>query len=364
MKLTYSRTAKSLLLASVAMAAIACNGEKDTSADANATAQTQTAEVKRTEPESAQSKKKARPYELTTSPIPVGWINGDIEPVTTVPGPCPFLSDEGALGGVKKTSFALKRSTISNEKCSWTKNAGMFISATVEPLTDAKPNEDRAYNLDTPPVLKDQSGPGENAVILYDTAWDEERPYSMSFDQNDKRINIWVSGLGTDEAKLRAVADEISEKLPNAPTVTEQRPETVSGFDACSIWSEKSLRALFDLREDGSIKPSLEYSGCRWNIGSDSSGEFRLSVETFENRDIASEYNADKIQTVTLSLANGQTTTGKYYLGEPDRRTGNQWSQMSVPIGDKYANMYFTLATPEQEQATKNLMQNFASRVQ
>jgi len=364
MKLNNHGAIKSILLAGGALTAMACNNEKAEQTQATPATSSEAIEHASAAPKKVQEERKAQPYELASTPIPGGWIAGEISPVETKIDPCPFLSDATALAGSKQSTFVLRRNSVSNEKCRWSKNAGMYVSVLIEPLAEAKPNEERFYNLDTPPVLKPQSGPGENAVILYDTAWDKENPYSMSFDQNDKRVNVWISGLKTDESRLRAIADEVAEKMPNAPRVKEQQVETVSGFDACSIWSEESLRAMFAQQESEEIESNLEYSGCRWNINQEFPGEFRLSIDSKENSSLAADFYADKIQTMNLSLANGQSTTGKYFIGETEKRTGNRWSQMSIKIGDKYANMYFTLAVPEQQQATENLLRNFASRVQ
>lgn len=181
--------------------------------------------------------------------------------------PCPFLSDSTAVA-TAETDYELLRREVSNKECRWSKNAGFSVIVSVAPVATATPLRDRAYNLDTPPVVKDQSGPGESAVILYDTAWENERPYAMGFEQGDQLVTIFVTGLETDPARLTATAEEVASKLPTAPTIERQYREIVPAMETCAIWPDESIRSLIGATaEDGLYSAVYGNAGCKWSSG-------------------------------------------------------------------------------------------------
>ena len=175
--------------------------------------------------------------------------------------PCPFLSDEAATASVK-TDWELKLRESSNNHCYWSKNAGFSIKLSIEPLATAKLVSERAYNMDSPPVLKPQPAPGNNATILYDTTWDKELAYAMSFEQDEKLVMIYVTGLKTDAQRLTTAAKEVASKLSN--TLTETANESTTGpFDMCSTWSESQMTALVG----SPLKVTPDKNMCNWETG-------------------------------------------------------------------------------------------------
>lgn len=181
--------------------------------------------------------------------------------------PCPFLSDSTAIS-TANTGHKLLRREVSNEECRWSKNAGFSIKVTIAPLATATPLKDRAYNIDTPPVMKAQSGPGENAVILYDTAWDKELPYAIGFEQYDKLIEVFVTGMDTTPKQLLATANEISAKLPTAQIIERQRREIKPALDFCDIWPGENLDALVGMVGEETLhKSPYGAAGCKWSAG-------------------------------------------------------------------------------------------------
>ena len=167
---------------------------------------------------------------------------GLTEPAEKVVAPCPFLSDEAATA-VVNSSWELKRRETSNEQCYWSKNLGFSVKLTIEPLATAKPVAERAYNLDSPPILKSQAVPGNHATVLYDTVWDNERPYAISFEQDNKLVMIYVTGMSTDAELLTTAAKEVAAKLPTESIAASIQDEAVE-FDMCSIWHESEMAAL------------------------------------------------------------------------------------------------------------------------
>lgn len=200
---------------------------------------------------------------LSSSPLDKQAYLGLIAPAVKEAAPCPFLSDETAVA-TAKTDWTLKRRDTSNERCYWSKNLGFSIKVTVEPLATAKPVQERAYNLDSPPVLKNQPEPGNNAVILYDTVWDNERAYAMAFEQDDKLVMINVTGMATDAERLTATAAEVATKLPTAPILDSQQ-NNAGSFNLCTTWSESDIAAIIGTP----MQVTFGDLDCKWETGTE-----------------------------------------------------------------------------------------------
>ena len=210
---------------------------------------------------------------LSSSPINKEAFLGLIIPEVKQASPCPFLSDETALQIVKRNRN-IKLRESSNEHCSWSKNLGFSIKLTIEPLTTAKPVKDRAYNLDNPPVLKPQSTPGTNAVVLYDTTWDKELAYALSFEKGNKLIMIYVTGMSTDAERLTQAAIEIASKLSSA-TIIEPQDVNASEFDMCSIWNKSDIKAIIG----DPVTATKDKLDCKWEIGTgDNLKQIRIGI--------------------------------------------------------------------------------------
>lgn len=204
---------------------------------------------------------------LPTTPLNRDALFGLVAETVKETAPCPFLSDTTAVA-TAETNYELVRREVSNEACRWSKNAGFSVVVSVAPAATATPLRDRVYNLDTPPVVKDQPGPGDAAVILYDTAWEKERPYAMGFEQDEKLVTIFVTGLETDPVRLAATAEEVAAKLPTAPTIEKQYREIVPALEFCEIWSEESVGSLIDATPENGLHSAVYgAAGCKWSSG-------------------------------------------------------------------------------------------------
>ncbi len=215
--------------------------------------------------------------DLSSAPLEKQIFLGLITPTAKEAAPCPFLSDTTAVE-TAKTSWVLKRRETSNERCYWSKNQGFSIKVTVEPLATAKPVQERVYNLESPPVLKDQPEPGNNAVILYDTVWDNERPYAMAFELDNKLVWISVTGMATDAKRLTATAKEVAEKLPTAPKL-DQRQNNTDTFSLCSTWSEAEIAAIIG----SPVKVLSRGQDCKWEAGSET-GIKHVSITIYDGK--------------------------------------------------------------------------------
>ena len=217
----------------------------------------QTTEASVASPEPAKSMN----LNLRSTPLDKEVYLGFVVPEVKEAAPCPFLSDEVALATVK-TNWILKRRETSNEQCYWSKNLGFSIKVTVEPLATAKPVLSRAYNMDSPPVLKQQSAPGNNAVVLYDTTWDKEQAYAMAFEQNSKLVMIYVTGMSTDAERLSATAREVSDKLPTA-SIIESPLDKSDAFNMCTTWTESDIGEIIGTP----VKATMGDLDCKWETG-------------------------------------------------------------------------------------------------
>ncbi len=242
---------------------IACSDSEPTKKDStNSSNQTETIQSMELNVTSTPLNKKAY----------LGLINSDQQE----PAPCPFLSDKTAVA-TAKTNWTLKRRTTSNEGCYWSKNAGFSINVTIEPLSTAKPISKRNYNLKNPPVIKNQTGPGDNAAILYDTTWDKEQAYAMSFEQDNKLVMIYVTGMNTDEQRLLATANEVAKKLPAVPAsdTNNDSSQNNAGFNICSTWSQTEIETLMG----APVKVTPGNLDCKWQAGiGDSSKQIRVTI--------------------------------------------------------------------------------------
>lgn len=271
--------------------------------------------------------------------------------------PCPFLSDSTAIA-TADTNHELLRREVSNEECRWSMNAGFSIRVSVDPLATATPLKDRAYNLDTPPVLKDQPGPGEGAVILYDTAWDKERPYAMGFEQGDQLVEIFVTGMETDPARLTATAEEVAAKLPTAPTIERQYREVRPALDFCSIWSKESLGSLIGVAAEEDLRSSpYGRAGCKWDSGY---GDTARSVTLARYKQ--GDTNLDKI----LEMG-GETISGLgdravvLTRGPSDGYAGD--TAIWVDIEDQQFNLTLSGTVADHPGVAETLMRNLFSRI-
>ncbi len=204
--------------------------------------------------------------DLSSSPIDKQVFLGLTEHKEKAVPPCPFLSDKTALATVE-TDWILKRRQSSDKHCLWSKNIGFSIKVTIEPLAIAKPAKERAYNLDSPPVIKNQNEPGANPVTLHDTTWGNERAYAMTFEQNNQLVVIYITGMKTSVERLINTAKEVAAKLtdPGVAT-TEYKPNNDHSklLNMCETWTEAEIEAI--IGEPVQSTPGA--LDCKWETGS------------------------------------------------------------------------------------------------
>lgn len=293
---------------------------------------------------------------LPTTPLNRDALLGVISETIVEPGPCPFLSEATALA-TAETNYELIRREVSNETCRWSKNAGFSLRVSIEPLATATPFKDRPYNLDTPPVLKQQASPGSNAVILYDTAWDKERPYAMGFEQGDKLVEVFVTGMETDTARLTATAEEIAAKLPTAPMIEAQRREIKPALDYCDIWSNESLGSLMKAsRDEPQRNAQYGSAGCKWDAGYGSAAR-SISLARYKKGDT----NLDKMQEL-----GGRTITAlgerAVILTRPPTEGYTGDTSLWVEIDDQQIYLTLSGTIDDHSGAATTLMENLLSR--
>ena len=352
-----SRNTKLFGAAIAALSLAACGGGSSTDApdaptdSANApAAQTET-------PAAASASDAAANVAMQTTPLNRDALFGLISETVMETGPCPFLSDETAIA-TADTNRELLRREVSNEVCRWSMNAGFSIRASVAPLASATPLRDRPYNIDTPPVIKDQPGPGAAAVILYDTAWDKEQPYAMGFEQGDKLVEIFVTGMETDEARLTKTAMEIADKLPNAPTIEHQYREILPAQDFCTIWPNDSLGSAIGVTaEDGLRNAAYGQAGCKWDSGY---GATAISVTLARYKQ--GDTNLDRMIELGGEAMSGLGDRAVILTrGPSDGYAGD--STIWVEADDQQFSVILTGTIADHPAIAKDLMQNLFSRM-
>lgn len=104
--------------------------------------------------------------------------------------------------------------------CMWTNGgSGLGVKLMVEDAKTAEVDDhsERAYNIDSEPVVETQDGPGTKAVLLVDKAFEDLGsdgvPYGFFFVEGDVAAFVSVSGLKITPEGLRTLADEIDARL-------------------------------------------------------------------------------------------------------------------------------------------------------
>ena len=300
---------------------------------------------------------------VTQTPFPTTPINFDDAMGRTPPTiretvPCPFLSDETALASATAI-YEIVRRSVSNEECVWNYNIGFAIQARVESAAGSRPFVERQYNMDAKPILEPQSSPGQNAVLLYDTAWEEPRPYAFGFDLGDKRIFLSITGMRTSLAQLQPAAEEIAAKLPTAPQIEPQHREEVGAFDKCSAWGEAGLLTLFGLPEGTPVTISPSSSTCTIEIripDSPSRNVITVGLSVFEEAPNAFEFFKEK----------GWTEVSGYDHPVVSNPTTDEWgvhNKLRGLIQDGSIVVTVTDKDGGKEAATKTLFDNVMARI-
>jgi hypothetical protein len=264
-----------------AMLLVACGGESQPT-DSRAADKVSGAATARVEGAAAETPD-AVSIALPTSPISLADALGRTLPVIRETASCPFLSDETARAAAT-SPYELVRRSVSNSACVWNYNVGFSVKVSVDPIAQARPFEDQVYNMDAKPVVETQASPGENAVLVYDTAWETPRPFGFGFELDGKRIFIRITGMKTSLAQLQRAADEITAKLPAAPRIEAQFREEVAAFDKCSTWSKDALLNVFNLPADTPYSATASGMACSFSMrpAGPSHNEIVVGLSAFE----------------------------------------------------------------------------------
>lgn len=294
---------------------------------------------------------------LLTTSINFDDAMGRTPPTIRETVPCPFLSDETALA-TATTQFEIIRRRVSNEECVWNYNAGFAISARVESAAESLPFVERQYNIDAKPILEPHDSPGQNAVLLYDTAWDEPRPYAFGFDLGDKRIFLNITGMQTSLGQLQPAAEEIAAKLPSAPQIEAQYREAVAAYDLCSTWVDAGLLSLFGLPEETTFSARGQGATCTFEMRvpeSQTGNVITVGLSIFETGPTALE---------TLIESGWTEVSGYDYAVLSNNRT-DQWgehAQLRGLIQDAEVVVSISDKDGGKEGATKTLFENVMAR--
>lgn len=215
------------------------------------------------ETSAATPQSKSAPSQLTTTPISFADALGETSVMIDVP-PCPFASDAVIKASVR-SSFDMIRKEVSNTQCRWSYNAGFAVKVTIEDLLAAKPISERRYNIGVDTTLEAQDGPGTNAQVLNDTAFDKPIPFAYSFEKDGKLVFMHYTGYKTNAEIMRPAANQIAARMSTAPAIEPQRRRATEPFKACEVWTDQDIRAALGLDVAVPIAPGASsMSSCSW----------------------------------------------------------------------------------------------------
>lgn len=293
---------------------------------------------------------------LTNTPISFADATGETATMIEI-DPCPFVSDETIIATVR-TDFEITRREVSNTACRWSYNAGFTVDITLEDVTSATPVSERRLNIGVDPVLVPQDGPGTNATVLNDTAWDTPLPYAYSFEQGSKLVFMQYLGFKTNALIMRPAADEIARRMDTVADIQHQRREQSVPFEACEIWTQDDLKTAFNVGDQVSVVPGARGSStCTWNMFEDDvSGQRTVTFNIYKPQlGEKQEYEYDSY--VPYS-ADGET----HYLREALSDFG---MHIHIVTPRPEGLVYITVSDPNQDPtfAAKTLQQNLLSRM-
>ena len=330
------------LLCTAALLVVACGPEKSKTAESYQDAMT--------------SVSKSGKASLTNTPISFADATGETSEMIEV-GPCPFLSDEIIKSSVRST-FEITRREVSNTECSWAYNAGFAIRVTIEDLLAARPVSERQYNIGVDTISEPQDGPGINALILNDTAWDKPIPFAYSFEKDGKLVFMSYTGFKTDVGNMRIAANEIAARMSTAPLIEHQRRHATEPFQTCTTWTEQDLKTVFGVGETATIGPgSPGKHSCSWKIYEDGiAGQRTVALNIYKPKSGAKaphEYDGHEAYS-----ENGET----HYLRKSDSNFG-MYIHIITPRPEGL--IYVTVSDPEKDPTpvAKILQENLLSRM-
>lgn len=274
---SWETSVRSALFLAAALTALlylsACGGSADEANAKSAPDETPTATAS-----------KAESNALSQAPINLDAALGKLPIEMMETGPCPFLSDETAINGVT-TKFDFTRRKVANTECVWNYNIGFEINVRITPVEDATPRADRVYNLENPPVLVAQTGPGDDATVFTDPTWDADnpRPYAFGFTLGGQDVMISTVGVETSPEQLRRVAIEIAERLPTAPQIEPQIRQATETYDPCAIWNAAEVAAVFGVAStDPSQSSPFGQTACTFGFFPSNGSPLKIRAGIFE----------------------------------------------------------------------------------
>lgn len=283
---------------------------------------------------------------------------GRVPAVVSMPGPCPFLSDDGAKSAVK-TTYELERKEVSNSGCRWSYNAGFSIEVTVKPIDESIPVAQRRYNLGVDTELDTQDGPGNHAVLVSDTAFGKPVPFGYGFELNDDAIFIHVTGMQTDKKRLSATAVEIAKMLPDAPVIEPQRRSESVTFEPCSIWQNQAIQNALQLADNDTVTSHASGNSCIYKAyGGDSGMATTLTVRIGE-LDVA--YHKKAIER-GHAVVTGFDFPVSATIEESD--FGTYTKIVGYLDGGAIEIFILDAAKAQHKDVSKQLLQNVASRIE
>jgi hypothetical protein len=174
---------------------------------------------------------------------------------------------------VETTTPALSRATAARRE--WDVFPGTF-SVEVESAgdVDVDDHSGREYNIGIEPTVDPQDGPGEKAVILSDTA----------FEDVSGAIDYAFYFVLDDRPGWRAMADEVAANLASGAAETSEPAGPTS--EPCAMYSAEDVAAMIGAEASEVVaQHDTRRRSCDWSVGNGS-----LNLTFYDSADIGSSY--------------------------------------------------------------------------
>jgi hypothetical protein len=170
---------------------------------------------------------------------------------------CPLLSLDTLVASSRAYPNPTVLTQATTQGCTFAGGPGFTLSVEVEAAADVDVDNHsgRAYNFDVEPIVEPQSGPGEKAVTLVDTAFadlsDEDGfRYLSFFVLGDQAVTLRANAFEVNDDGWRVLADEVAANLESGaaggPVETVEVVDSVEAYtmEQCGFVTIDQLAAL------------------------------------------------------------------------------------------------------------------------
>jgi hypothetical protein len=247
---------------------------------------------------------------------------------------CPLLSLDMLVASSRAYSNPTVLTQATAQRCTFASGPAFTFSVEVEPAADVDVDNHRgrAYNFDVEPIVEPQSGPGEKAVTLVDTAFadlsDEDGfRYLSFFVLGDQAVTLRATAFEVNDDGWRVLADEVAANLESdaadGPAETVEVVDSVEPYtmEQCGFVTIDQLAELtgFDAANITTNHTPDQFE-CRWDHPEQFGLSFRFGAVGFNYADAVGHAPDDDRQGELGVLAVGSGVFYDVWLQAGDER--------------------------------------------